>query len=115
MTETLMKPRTRVMWSAAERSQWLSLFDKSGQTAAEFCRDNDLSPATLSVWRQQSGDAEPTEARLIEVPMPKISAPSGGTPAVTLQLPSGARMDILVGTDPAWLAQLLRALTAAQA
>ena len=58
MTETtISEPRTRVMWSTGERAEWPSLFEPSGQSAAEFCRHNDLSPATLSFWlrQQQSG------------------------------------------------------------
>jgi len=40
------KVRTRVNWTPAERAQWLSLFEKSGQSVSEFCRANDLPPAT---------------------------------------------------------------------
>jgi transposase-like protein len=29
------------------------MFEKSGQSVSEFCRLNDLSAATLSLWRQQ--------------------------------------------------------------
>jgi len=111
MTETVIpKARTRVNWTAAERTEWLALFEKSGQTAAEFCRDNDLSPATLSFWRQQVGGSEPNEdPALVEVPMPSLNLAGGGG-AVILQLPGGARLEIVAGTDPAWLSQLVRAL-----
>lgn len=104
-------PRSRVNWTAAERAEWLALFEKGGQTAAEFCRDNDLSPATLSFWlRQQAAPESHDEPALVEVPMPALStAPA----AVTIQLPSGLRMEITAGTDPKWLAQLLRVLVPA--
>lgn len=49
MAEALMKPRTRISWSAEEKREWSSLFDRSGKSVAEFCRDNDLPPATLSL------------------------------------------------------------------
>jgi transposase-like protein len=70
MAETLaMKRRTRVTWTPAERAEWLALFEKSGRTAAELCRDNDLSPATLSFWlRQQQDPQTDEEAALVEVP-----------------------------------------------
>jgi hypothetical protein len=31
----------------------VTMFDKSGQSVSEFCRTNDLPPATLSLWRSQ--------------------------------------------------------------
>jgi transposase-like protein len=115
MAENLVpKSRTRVSWTAAERAEWLRLFEQSGQSAAEFCRNNDLSPATLSFWvRQQQGTrtTEGAEApALVEVSMPAETAPSGSVAAVTVQLPGGVRLEIVAGTDPAWFAQLLRAL-----
>jgi transposase-like protein len=105
------KSRTRVSWTAAERAEWLTLFGRSGQSAAEFCRSNDLSPATLSFWlRQQQGAQVPEEPpALVEVSMPTETA-IGGSAAVIVQLPHGVRLEIMTGTDPAWLAQLLRAL-----
>jgi transposase-like protein len=111
-----MKPRTRVTWTPAERAEWLVLFEKSGRTAAEFCRDNDLSPATLSFWlRQQQAPDTGEEAALVEVPMPALSALTCSSVAVKMQLPSGIHLEILAGTDLAWLAQLLRALQPARA
>ena len=68
------KPRARVNWTAAERAEWLTLFAKSGCTAAEFCRDNDLSRATLSFWlRQQQGRGSCEESALVKVPLPAPS------------------------------------------
>lgn len=105
-----MKPRTRVTWTPAERGEWLALFEKSGLTAADFCRDNGLSPATLSFWLRQQGPQTGEEAALVEVPMPALSPVSSSNTAVTMHLPSGVRLEILAGADPVWLAQLLRAL-----
>lgn len=106
-----VKPRTRVSWTATERAEWLSLFAKSGRTAAEFCRDNDLSPATLSFWlRQQQGQASCDEPALVEVPLPTLSISAGPGAAVTAHVAGGLRLEISAGTEPIWLAQLLRAL-----
>jgi len=44
-------PRARVNWTPAELAKWLALFEKCGQSVSELCRENDLPPATLSLWR----------------------------------------------------------------
>jgi transposase-like protein len=67
---TTTKPRGRVNWTAAERTEWLELYKQSGQSVSEFCRANDLPPATLSLWRrQQVGASEPATAhrRLLDI------------------------------------------------
>jgi transposase-like protein len=102
---SVARPRTRVNWTAAERAEWLALFEKSGQTAAEFCRGNDLSPATLSAWLKQSS-AEPPE--LVDIVLPLTTSQPGA--AVTVHLQSGVRLEIAAGMDTIWLAQLLREL-----
>jgi transposase-like protein len=108
-----IKPRT---WSAEERAEWVALFENSGQTALEFCRDNDLSPTTLAFWRSQRKDAatrpDLDEAAFVEVPLAALN--SGAAPAcaavVTVRLVGGMQLEIVSGTDPAWLSQLLTAL-----
>jgi hypothetical protein len=115
-TPLILKPRTRVSWSVPERAEWLRLFDQSGQTAAEFCRDNDLSPATLSFWRQQLPDADAHGSALIEIPRDTLSLSqlASDAAAVSVTLPSGLRFDVPVGVDMAWFGQLLQALVDAK-
>ena len=113
MTESVLtKPRARVNWSAAEKAEWLRLFADSGQCAAEFCRDNDLSPATLSLWRQQQTAESGTEVpALVEVPAEIVRAAAllTASPAqVTVSTPGGLRFEVPVGIDAAWLGSLLR-------
>lgn len=111
----ISKPRaTRVTWSTQERAEWLRLFQQSGQTAAEFCRDNGLSPATLSVWRQQLPDV--SETSLVELPREalELSEPSPSTAVVSVTLPSGLRFDVPSGIDMTWFGQLLQALVDAR-
>ncbi len=121
MTKTLtMKPRTRVTWTAAERAEWLALFEKSGRRAAQFCRDNGLSPATLSLWlRQQQTPVPSAEESLVELPRGLVNAAAAGamttTAGVTMQLAGGVRLEIAAGTDAAWLGQLLPMLLAGRA
>ena len=113
MTESpLVKPRTRCTWSASEKAEWLALFERSGQCLAEFCRDNGLSPATLSFWRTRAlgrSDAS-EEGALVELPQAALGSSSGSVPDVIVRLHSGVQLQIPPGTDPAWLAELLRSL-----
>jgi len=113
MTETVvMKPRTRVMWTAAERAEWLALYERSGQSAAEFCRQNDLSPATLYFWlRQQQGAPSGQDGELVEVPLAVATALERRTSGIVgVELPSGLRLQVPVGTDISWLSALLQSV-----
>jgi transposase-like protein len=105
------KPRTRVNWTAAERAEWLAMFEKSGQSVSEFCRTNDLPPATLSLWRnQQKGDTRTDdEGGLVEIPAAALIG-TQNTTAVRMQLLNGVRLEVVTGTDPAWLGALLKTL-----
>jgi transposase-like protein len=107
------RPRTRVNWTPAERAEWLAMYEKSGQSVSEFCRANDLPPATLSLWRsqQQSGGGGTKNGTLVEIPVTSLVA-QDRTPGAKVHLPNGVRLD-LVGTDPAWLGALLKVLMSA--
>ncbi len=115
LAPTRTKPRGRVNWTAAERAEWLELYKQSGQSVSEFCRANDLPPATLSLWRQQqAGAREP--ARLVEISGAALNtSPPAATAAVSLQLRNGATLQIAPGTDPVWLGSLVSALVSAGA
>jgi len=128
------KPRMRSTWSAEERAQWVELFERSGQTALEFCREHDLTPTTLAFWRSQrkdpfagltpvanpvpdpvpadDTDSDSEEEAFVEVPLAALntgSAPASAA-AVTVRLTSGMQLEIVSGTDPCWLSQLLESL-----
>ena len=113
-TQPAAKPRTRVNWTATEKADWLALYEKSGQSVSEFCRTNDLPPATLSAWRSQqktgvtaAADDEP--GTLVEIP---AAALVGGrlNAVVRMRLPSGVRIEVPSGTDPVWFGALLSTL-----
>ena len=110
MSETLMSKRTRRMrWTPAERAEWLKLYRASGQTVAAFCRANEIAYASLSLWLRRSEPALARDAgELVEVPMP--GRRSASAEAVKVHLPGGASLEVAPGTDPLWLAQLVRAL-----
>jgi transposase-like protein len=106
------KSRTRVNWTPAERAEWLALFEKSNQSVSEFCRANDLPPATLSLWRSQqpSAAANTEDGGLLEIPIAGLIGEPEDAPAVKVHLPNGVRLDLVVGTDLAWLGALLKVL-----
>ena len=111
MTDSTSKPaRKRVQWSAAERSEWVQLFRQSGLSQGQFCRENDVAPATLALWLKPAQEPKiAEESQIVEVPR-QLVAELASAPTVTMQLPGGARLEIPTGTDPAWLAELARAL-----
>jgi len=117
MNELLTAKRQRVKWSAEERVDWVRMFDKSGKAVSEFCRENDLPEATLSLWRKQLRGAETpaAESSFVEVPPAKLSAAVGTdkvvpSVAITVRLPGALSLEVTAGTDVAWLAGVVRAL-----
>ncbi len=76
---------------------------------ADFAREMKMSTATLSLWlRQQrdgvTGTPADEDGPLIEVPMNAASTLGG---AVMIHLPGGVRLEVVAGTDVAWLGKLL--------
>jgi hypothetical protein len=111
MSETSkLKRRPRVNWTAQERAEWLALFGKSGQSVVEFCRANELSKTTLSLWLRKERTSRTTEAAVVEVPASVVSTVAAAGGGVTMQFPGGARVKIEAGTDPLWLGQWLSPL-----
>ena len=53
MNETTIGKSTRRMRSAAERANWVALFERSGKNVKTFCRENELTPSGLWAWRLQ--------------------------------------------------------------
>ena len=47
MNETTIGKRPRRMRSAAERANWVALFERSGKGVKTFCRENELTPSGL--------------------------------------------------------------------
>jgi transposase-like protein len=102
------KPRTRVNWTPAERAEWLALFEKSGQSVSEFCRANDLPPATLSLWRQSQ--AEPSAGseggELVEISPAALINAARPRASVTIRLPGGIVLETTTDADPTWVGAL---------
>jgi transposase-like protein len=97
--------KTRTRWTAEGRAEWVRLLEQSGQGLSEFCRENDLSESTVSLWRKQLREsaAISDDEAFIEVELPR--QPSAPLPATLIvRLAGGESLSVPVGTDPAWLA-----------
>jgi transposase-like protein len=109
-----LKTRQRCSWTAEERAAWVSDWEKSGETLTEFCRQNDLPAASLSLWAKQlrgptTGTSEP--GAFVEIPAPSEPAPRPiARDCVTLRLADRLALEIPVGADAAWVAQLVKTL-----
>jgi len=107
--------RSRRRFTPRDRQRLIRLYEKSGQNAAEFCHENELSLSSLWRWlarvRREDDREEANTGELVEIPMRSLRAPDPHPAAVTMQLTDGARLEIVAGTDTAWLGALVRALT----
>jgi hypothetical protein len=106
--------RSRRRFTARDRQRLIRLYEKCGQNAAEFCRGKDVSPSSLWRWLSQARREEPEDGNtggLVEIPMLSLRTPDTHAGGVTMHLTGGARLEILAGTDTAWLGALVQALT----
>ncbi|MCI0433323.1 MAG: hypothetical protein L0271_06710 [Gemmatimonadetes bacterium] len=111
--------RVRGSVSAAEQDEWLARFEASGQSVRVFCAEHGLIPTTLTWWRRrrrEQGRRAGDDGALIEVtraPRPasrSVSSMSSVRTAAVIALPVGPRVEIAAGSDPSWVAALIRAL-----
>ena len=99
--------------SRAEAGQLVTDYETSGLSVVEFCRQRDVSLATLAryrKWQQAQGEAAiPNRWLAVEVSgssVPMSSAASG----LTIALPSGRRIEVGRQFDAQILVQLLSVL-----
>jgi len=109
------KPRVVRKRSAEEWAKLLALFERSDLSQKRFCRENEVALSTLQYWRRESGGGR-REGALVEVPANvadtgsvEHAAPSSPG-SVHVRLPNRLELDVLAGTDSAWVGQLLREL-----
>jgi len=87
----------REVW--AER---IERFESAGQTVAEFCSDEGVSPASFYQWRRRlRSEVTPTEttARFVPVQLP-MAPPEQTTTVMSVELPGGVRVRIEVSGTP---------------
>ncbi len=97
------------------REQWLAIvdeFDRSDETAREFCARHGVTTTSLTWWRwrlrRAGGDPVPEQVRLVPVHVVGGEAPDGGAPLTIVV--AGFEMRIAVGTDVSYVASLLTEL-----
>ena len=90
---------------------------KERQSVSEFCRANDLPPATLSLWRQgQAGTSAGTKGgEIMEISPAALTSAIGPRATVTIRLPDGIVLETAADADPVWLGALVKNLSSARA
>ena len=87
-----------------------------GLSQAAYCRQVGLSPATFSHWfrQAQARGEKPSADASRQIFAEVVLAPvTGSVPSVVIHSNGGTKVEAAVGTDPVWLAQLLKALASA--
>jgi transposase-like protein len=101
----------RRRWTQTDKARLLSLLDESGLSVMAFSRKTGVPYSALYEWRRhadrrQSRAATPAFAEV------RIASPATGT-AACVHLPCGARVEAAVGTDPEWIAAIIKAAASA--
>ena len=98
--------RHRRAYTQQQRSQHLAHFERSGLSPAEFCRRAKIHLSTFSLWRHGTKAASAPAFAQVRL---TGSDPIAGA---MLHLPGGAKLEVTVGTDAAWvgLGRLLKSL-----
>jgi hypothetical protein len=96
----------RRRWTAQEKSDWISRFEESGMSGLTFSRKMGLPYSSFCLWRRQVPAHSPAaRTGFAEVRVAIPAVPS----IATVHLPSGARLEIAVGADPAWIGAVIQA------
>lgn len=112
------KPRALRKRSADERVQLLALFERSGQTQKQFCREHEVALSTMTFWLRQARQSARSRSAgvLVEVPgsVATLDLPRGAAllspGSVDIRLPNRVELSVSAGTDSAWVSRLLREL-----
>ena len=110
----------RRRWTVAERVEHLAGFTTLGLTQAKYCRQMGLSPATFSLWCRQARVRGKTpagvagEQSFAEVVLtPLVGNAPNVARSMLIHVSGSPKIEVAVGTDPVWLAHLLKALAVA--
>lgn len=107
----MLSGRVRLSTTPEERAEWVRLFETSGKSPAEFCRELGLAESTFAVWRRQVREMnEPVTFTDVPQPLVEAALAAPGPATVKVHLVSGIVLEVPVGTDAVWLGQLLGSL-----
>lgn len=114
------KDRVRRHFRPEDRQRLLELFDRSGLSVRQFCREHEVAQSSLSAWRRRRrrGAKSDTSGGLVRVAVskgvevPTRSSPAEWAAAVRIRVPGGAELEARGGTDVEWLGALCRRLLA---
>ena len=81
--------RTRRVYTAQEKAEYLALFEQGGMAPVDFCREMGINEATFSQWRRSARQEPSPEVQFAEVQM--SAAKAAETTTVTLRLPDGTK------------------------
>jgi transposase-like protein len=112
------KPRVLRKRGAEERARLLALFERSGQTHRQFCREHEVALSTMTFWLRQARRSARSRPAGVLVEVPASVATLGSprdvtllsTGSVDIRLPNRVELSVSAGTDTAWVSQLLREL-----
>lgn len=99
-----------------QRQDYVEQFRRSGLSQAAFCRQAKLHPMTFSLWRRKLQPSTPVFAEVqVSAPVPDAVGGArvvGG--AAVLHLLNGAKLEVALGGEPAWvgLGMMLKTLQA---
>ena len=94
---------------AMARRDWIETvrqYEQSGLTQKAFAEQQQMSVSTLQLWLAQS---RRQHSQLL--PVQVVNAQPSFSAFIELELRDGARLRFTTGTDTAYLAQLVRALS----
>jgi hypothetical protein len=94
------------------KTQWRALFEAhatSGLTAAVFCREHGINPKYFSLRRHELSEVpKKRTSNFTPVSAMKLS----DNERITVRDPCGLRVELPLGIEAKWLAELLRSLRA---
>jgi len=94
------------------KAQWRALIEahaSSGLTATAFCRDHGVNPKYFSLRRRELGEGTSKRtSNFIRVSAMKLP----GGERITVRDRFGMSVELPLGIEPKWLAELLRSLRA---
>src|SRR5688572_5309628 len=85
--------RTRRVYTAQEKAEYLALFEQSGLSAAEFSKEMAISEATFSLWwrRAREGTGQPESGPQFAEVQLSAAPPSAHPTMAVVHLPGGRR------------------------